>query len=392
VPKNSKIIIKNMIKNMVIRKTSARALTSFLCLVSLCLGIFTINESKASALSTIQTYSVSMPEKYYPQGQNGGSDDYRCFLLDPKVKENSILTSIQFVPFNRVLIHHAILFRLPANQVAAAKALDQNGQGWPCFGGSGIGTMFQSFITTPWLSAWVPGRDKDVAPAGYGYPFNKNDEIVVQIHYSLLYKSMAVFSFDQSKVKFNAVPAVKTKLKMLGYDLLPAPVEIPCLPGQVGSLCNRANSLRDLAARTSPQSAFEVTGIAVLCHQSPFNPKPSDSSTCDKTITKPETVVAVAPHMHLLGKSLQIIVNPGTSKEKILLNNQNYIFDDQASTFLKKPVVLQPGDVVRVNCSFDPKRRSELPALRNFPPKYITWGEGSTDEMCLGVMITSLNA
>ncbi len=98
------------------------------------------------------------------------------------------------------------------------------------------------------------------------------------------------------------------------------------------------------------------------------------------------TVIAAAPHMHLLGRSLKLILNPGTASEKILLDRQNYDFDDQSSTVLKTPIKVAPGDTIRVECTFDPTLRQKLPALRNLEPRYITWGEGSSDEMCLGVI------
>lgn len=345
--------------------------------------------SAASDIQKTVSYKVLMPNKYQPKGNNGGTDDYRCFLIDPKVKENSILTQIQFKPQIELIVHHAILFRLPAADVSKAKALDPKNQGWPCFGGSGVGTMFQSFLTSPWLSAWVPGRNTDNAPAGYGYPFNKGDQIVLQVHYNLLQANMKKIPSDRSAIILKAVPATGAKIRMLDYELFPAPVELPCPSGVSGKLCDRKESLMDLAARTSPQSALEVTGIAVMCNQDPFNPEPSLTSTCDRKVRKNQLVIAAAPHMHLLGRSLKIIANPGLPNEKVLLNNTNYNFDDQSSTVLPEPYKLKSGDTVRVQCTFDPTLRQKLPILRKLPAKYVTWGEGSSDEMCLGVLISS---
>jgi hypothetical protein len=121
-------------------------------------AISTLSSPEAVAATkrqAITKYEFTMPKAYQPQGSNGGYDDYRCFLMDPKINLNSILTTIEFVPQVKEIVHHAILFRIPAKQVAQAKALDVNGDGWSCFGGSGIGSMFQSFVNTPWLSAWV---------------------------------------------------------------------------------------------------------------------------------------------------------------------------------------------------------------------------------------------
>ena len=369
-------------------RKSSKALVSLLISVLLFATSFAFASKTNAASQSTKSYTILMPKPYKPAGINGGTDDYHCFLIDPKVKEDLILTSIQFVPQNKPLVHHAILFRIPANQVASTKQLDSNGQGWSCFGGSGVGTMFQSFLTTPWLSAWVPGRNTDNAPNGYGYPFNKGDQIVLQVHYNLLAASADKTTNDRSKIILKATPQNGSTVKQLGYELFPAPVELACPSGVTGPLCDRKQSLMDLAARTSPAAALEATGIALLCKQSPFNPTPSITSTCDRQITKPQTVIAAAPHMHLLGRSLKIIANPGTANETILLDRQNYNFDDQSSTVLAKPVKLNVGDTVRVECTFDPTLRQKLPLLKNLPAKYITWGEGSSDEMCLGVLIS----
>ena len=97
-------------------------------------------------------------------------------------------------------------------------------------------------------------------------------------------------------------------------------------------------------------------------------------------------VIAAAPHMHLLGRSLKLILNPGTSSEKTILDATNYNFDDQSSTVLKSPISVKAGDTIRVECTFDPTLRQKIPQLKNLAPRYVTWGEGSSDEMCLGVI------
>ena len=50
------------------------------------------------------------------------------------------------------------------------------------------------------------------------------------------------------------------------------------------------------------------------------------------------------------------------------------------------PVPPSPGAEVRVTCRHDPGLRSMLPALAGSPPRYVTWGEGTADEMCLGIL------
>ncbi|MEO9237178.1 MAG: monooxygenase, partial [Jatrophihabitantaceae bacterium] len=61
-------------------------------------------------------------------------------------------------------------------------------------------------------------------------------------------------------------------------------------------------------------------------------------------------------------------------------------FDDQRATVLPAPVTVGPGDQLRVTCTHDAGLRSKLPALAKLPPRYVVWGEGSSDEMCLGLV------
>ncbi len=348
--------------------------------------------NSANAAPTGTVLVAQMPKAHLPQGQNGGTDDYRCFLIDPKVTQDSLITQVEFQPQQRKMMHHAIMFLVGAKDLAEAKKIDNNGQGWPCFGGTGLGSGFSSFLTSPWLSSWAPGRDKDVMPAGYGTPIAKGDQIVLQVHYNLLAMNGAKIPTDQSKVLITTVPAKGASLKTLYSELVAAPVELACPAGVTGPLCDRGKSLIDLAQRTSQSSAMESIGLNLICGGNAIKPVANTTSTCDQKIKQSELVVKATPHMHLLGRSLQLILNPGTPGEKILLDRPNYNFDDQSPTVLKTPVQLKAGDTVRVVCKFDPTLRQKLPELKKLAPRYVTWGEGSSDEMCLGVLGVSRSA
>lgn len=331
-------------------------------------------------------YVAQMVKPHLPQGSNGGSDDYHCFLIDPKVRQDSLITQVEFQPQRRGMIHHAIMFLVGEKDLAEAISLDKNGAGWPCFGGTGIGSSFSSFLTSPWLSSWAPGRDKEIMPTGYGTPIAKGDRIVLQVHYNLLAITSGKIPTDQSGVKIFTIPAKGAHLQVLYSELVAAPVELACPIGVSGPLCNRGKSLIDLAQRTSQSSALESVGLNLICGHNAISPTPSDISTCDQKITRNELVVKATPHMHLLGRSLRMVLNPGTPGQKILLDRPKYNFDDQSPTILKRPIQLKVGDTVRVECTYDPKLRGLLPELKKLPPRYVTWGEGSSDEMCLGVL------
>lgn len=360
----------------------------FLSISAAVLLLVSLFPQSANAVATqkLKRYTVTMQKAHLPAAPNNGTDDYRCFLLDPKVSEDSIIRTIQFIPQQKNYVHHAIIFRVTDADLPQAITQDNNGTGWSCFGGSGLGGMLSSFVSSPWLSSWAPGRGKDISPVGYGTPFKKGERFVLQVHYNLLAAQGGKLVTDQSKIVMETVPAKGATVKQLHVELFPAPVELACPAGVTGPLCDRKQSLIDLAARTSSTTAFEAAGINVLCGQDAFKPVASLTSRCDKVMNSSFNVIAAAPHMHLLGRSLKLTLNPGTSGEKILLNATNYNFDDQSSTILKQPVAVKAGDTIRVECTFDPTLRQKIPQLRPLAPRYVTWGEGSSDEMCLGVI------
>ena len=118
---------------------------------------------------------------------------------------------------------------------------------------------------------------------------------------------------------------------------------------------------------------------------------PSLTSTCDRPAQTSYTIIAAGPHMHLLGRSLKMVLNPDTPNEQVILDVKNYDFDNQVAQVLAQPIKVKSGEIIRVQCTFDPTLRQLLPSLRNLPPRYVTWGEGSSDEMCLGVLSVATN-
>ena len=340
----------------------------------------------AATAPKMKKYSVTMTKAHLPVAPNKGTDDYRCFLLDPKVTEDSIVRSIEFIPQRKDYVHHAIIFRVTDADLTEAITADKSGIGWPCFGGTSLGGMLSTFITSPWISSWAPGKGKDISPKGYGMPFKKGERFVLQVHYNLLAATDGKIETDQSKIVMEAVPAKGSKIRQLQLELFAAPVELACPPGVTGPLCDRRKSLMDLAERTGQASVRQTLGLNAMCGQNPNQPTPSLTSTCDKYMNRPFSIVAAGPHMHLLGRSLKMVLNPGTKKAKTILNVPNYNFDDQSSVILKSPITVNPGDTIRVECTFDPTLRQKIPQLKSLEPRYVTWGEGSSDEMCLGVL------
>ena len=82
--------------------------------------------------------------------------------------------------------------------------------------------------------------------------------------------------------------------------------------------------------------------------------------------------------MHTLGKTFRFTLDPDTPKPKVLLDIPVWNFDWQMNYELKKPIHVEAGQTIRMECSWD---RSLEP---NRAPKYIVFAEGTEDEMCFG--------
>jgi hypothetical protein len=325
---------------------------------------------------------VGLSTPYTPAAPNGGTDEYRCFLVDPKLTEAAYLTGSQFLPQNAAIVHHAIFYRLNPEQAKAAEKVDAEatGEGWTCFGDSGVQGQ------TAWVAHWAPGAGETLMPSGYGFEMPPGSKLVMQVHYNLLGAGDGGPGTDASgmQMRISAAPA----LKPLETGLVMAPIELPCEPGGTGPLCDRATAVADVGKRFGAESVETVNQLNQWCNGGAA-PKPGTTQSCDQPIEQGGTVHMAAGHMHLLGRAIKVELNPGTSKAQTLLDVPEYNFDNQALVPLAKPVKIAKGDTVRVTCTHDATLRKQLPQLQKLPPRYVVWGEGTSDEMCLGILVVA---
>ncbi|GAA5077194.1 hypothetical protein GCM10023259_081330 [Thermocatellispora tengchongensis] len=320
-------------------------------------------------------------------------DDYRCFLIDPQFDEAVYITGTQVLPQNQELMHHAILSRLDPSGVEHARSVDaaDEGDGWQCFGGTGlsqgVGMHGGEASSETYIGGWSPGHNETLLGDPAGYRVEPGSLIVLQVHYSLLTTGGAPGPTDQSSIRLRLMPGTADVTPLKGL-LLPAPVELPCTAEESGPLCERGKAIDDLVKRTGPQARDMIEQLNTLCNKGAV-PAPGPTQHCDIPVRDPVLLYAVGPHMHLLGRSIKVDLNPGTPGERTLLHQRSYNFDDQSPQRLPRPLRLDAGDIVRVSCTHDASLRSKLPELKPLPPRYVVWGDGTSDEMCLALLITA---
>ncbi len=362
--------------------------------------------SSAGASTPRQTTISLQGATYTPKAPTGGTDDYHCTLVNPHVTKDSYIVSAHFYP-NSVEVHHAILFLIPPALAATARADDADGKGWTCFGESALpnsvptqsggaapvtktaavtgghgGGHFQNQISnTPWLTAWAPGHGASYMPVGTGVQLPAGSLVVMQIHYNLLRGDKPV----RAKLVLHTVPA-STPLQPLHLNLLVAPPDVPCPAGVTGPLCSRSAELANIGQRFGAGAIAFDNVIEQVCGRNPADPPTGDTTTCTWPIGPGQTLLQVTAHMHLTGRAMQVVLDPGTSNAQTLLDVTNYNFDYQKTYTLAHPVMTKPGDTIGVTCTYDPTLAQELPQLRKLPPHFTVWGDGSSDEMCLAII------
>lgn len=325
---------------------------------------------------------LAMESTYTPSAPTGrGTDDYRCLLLDPELDEDAFITGLDVLPGNRDVVHHVILFRVPPESTGSAVQMDmgEEGPGWTCFGGSGVGGAGAALDDAPWLGAWAPGGGDQVLARDVGIPLAAGSRVVMQVHYNLL----AGRQPDTTAVRLRLADG-DADLAELDTVLLPAPVELPCRPRfDGGELCDRQDSMADAEARFG-MAAQTANYLHLLCGRQ----DPGPVQRCRRTVDEPTTVRAAAGHMHLLGREIRIEANPGTGRARTLLDIGTWDFDDQGARPVE-PVLLRAGDTLEVTCRHDQALRDVLPAFEGQPDRYVVWGDGTTDEMCLGMLMVT---
>jgi hypothetical protein len=203
------------------------------------------------------------------------------------------------------------------------------------------------------------------------------DAIVLQIHYHHEGKATP----DRSGLTLQLDPAAThPNIKKVRVVNPLAPVEIPCAPGIKAKLCDRTAAIRD---DISLYGNSNEAGLLLLCGQTPakltadFDGQVAHSS-CVGKVPEDGTIFSVLGHMHTLGTSFRLTIDPGKPDQKILLDIPVWNFDWQLNYELLTPLHVHRGDEVKMECSWD---RSLDP---NRPPKYIVFAEGTEDEMCFG--------
>lgn len=305
-------------------------------------------------------------------------DDYRCQVFDPEITSDGWITGFEVRPDETRVLHHSLMFLAEASTRPAADSRDgSDGRpGWEC---QTIPRLAGGDLSQ--VAGWAPGTGPVVTPQDAGFPVSPGDFLVVQWHYHYDGEPLP----DQTAIALEfasdeEIAAAGGTLRSVDTAILLGPAEIPCATYESGPLCDRDAALARVAAEFGFESLFIPEGINSRCGVSPEDfAHMTDglaSSSCDMRAPRGE-VITLWPHMHELGTTYRMTLNPDTPEEKILIDIDRWSFDWQMGYDPVDELVFEAGDVLRIECGWD---RALWPA--GVESRYVVWAEGTNDEMC----------
>jgi hypothetical protein len=93
--------------------------------------------------------------------------------------------------------------------------------------------------------------------------------------------------------------------------------------------------------------------------------------------------------MHLLGKKIKVEMTenvglPGGEKTTCLVNIEDWDFNWQSAYLFKEPIDIPFRTRLSLKAIYD--NSSGNPKNPNDPPRPVSWGEATTDEMCIAFL------
>jgi len=275
-----------------------------------------------------------MPEAYAVPAS--GDDIYRYFVIPSELTEDKAIVAVDFRPGDPSVVHHCIVYM---DRTGVAKRIDDANEstGFSVFGehADPNGERFQpnGLDTSSQIAAWAPGTQPYVLPPGMGSHLAAGGDFVIEVHYHLTGKAttdrtaMALYFADE-------------------------PVEHETIGMVMGT-----------------QNINIAPGDADYWRQV-WMEVPADMD-----------VIEISPHMHYLGKTVEVVATLPDGTEQPLITIDDWDFRWQGAYFYRQPVYLPKG--TRIDAYFRFDNSAENPFNQASPPIRVKEGWRTTDEMCL---------
>ncbi len=270
------------------------------------------------------------------------ADVYQCFVVPSNQSIDQYITAFEAIPGNRDIVHHVLVY---ADTSGVCAQLDANhpGPGYVSFGGPGTNDAIM-------LGGWVPGTQPMSFPNGFGVQIPKNADIVIQIHYP----AGSQGQIDSTKIKFYLTSASSTRNVRID----------PVMNHFGAAFCQMQPSTLNIPANQTQLYKQTSSVLSLL---------PTDA-----------TILGVAPHMHLIGRSINCYAVKGSDTTKFI-DIPKWDFSWQGFYLFRKLKRLEKGNTIHSEAFYD--NTTNNPYNPSNPPKQVTAGDATTDEMMITYLI-----
>jgi hypothetical protein len=266
---------------------------------------------------------VRLPDYVVPER---GRDLYRNLVAPIPVTEPRYVRAVEIRPGNAHVVHHA---RMMVDTTASSREMDAR-DSLPGFDGMDLSS--NAAIPDGFFIGWTPGKVPARGPDDMAWRLVPGTDLVLQLH--LRPRGHPEVVHPQVGFYFATRPPARTPtLIMLGSKAIDIP---PGMPDYVV-----ADSFR----------------------------LPVDVSALD-----------VYPHAHYLATEMQGFARLPDGRVRWLLHIKDWDFNWQDEYRYRTPIILPEGSTVIMRYTYD--NSTGNPQNPNHPPRRVTYGPNSTDEMC----------
>ncbi len=275
-----------------------------------------------------------------------GPDLYRNIVLPLDLPSDRWITAVDYEPSARKVVHHALFFLAPASEAANVNENDIlpglnvrslfGGGGGGRGRGAGGGGGGRQGGAAGGIGGWVPGMTPRFFPDGVAQSLPAHTSVIAQLH--LHPSGKAEHEEGRIAIYFAKKPPVKSLTS----------VQVP------------------------PMFGFAM-GIDV--------PPGEQRYVIKDSFVLPVDVEALGArgHAHYLAKEMKLTATLPDGSTRGLLWINDWDFGWQDSYFYNTPLMLPKGTRLDAEISYD--NSAGNPRNPNTPPKRVTWGLGSFDEM-----------
>ena len=277
------------------------------------------------------------PEPYTPAPTG---DIYRCFTIPTHLAGDKYVAAVDMHPGDRNTVHHVIAYIDSTGESAALDDADP-GPGYTCFGDPGFTPTDASAAT---LGGWAPGARPLELPDGVAFKLPANSRIVLQVHYH-------------------------------PHDSAPLPDKT------------------EIGVYYAKKPPTKLMRIVPLINQN-FTIPPGDANyrvTASLGIPLPVPVHLwmIAPHMHLLGRKMHVNATMPNGASECLINIDDWDFNWQGQYRYASSMALPVGTKLSLEAFYDNSPNNFRNP--NDPPRAVSWGEQTTEEMCIAFLGVTLD-